>query len=126
MLIGLNESDPWETEQAAAWTPEATSAINTQTRSTPQSTITIYPPTVRPATAQPRTGITAFLDKVAPRTLSANGAVRVWGMPPAVAYTLVALALTGAGLYAYKKLRGTRRANPRRRSGRGRKSRRKR
>lgn len=90
--------------------------------------------TIRPATkatkAKPRTGVTKVLDTIAPKKMSASGAVRIWGMPPAVAYTLIAIAVAGGGYLVFRQLGGGGRrvaTNPRRRgSARGRKSRRKR
>jgi hypothetical protein len=131
MIIGrqqqLGESDDWESQQAAAWTPEAQGAV---TFESPQSSITIYPTTIGPAKVVPRTGPTKALDKVMPKRQGPDGTVRIWGMPPAVAYTLAAIALGGAGWLAYRQLGGGGRrvaTNPRRRRGsRGGKARRKR
>jgi hypothetical protein len=133
MLIGL--ADNWWQEDAP---PFYGPDINPATGEESASTITIGPMTIKttapkapaaktPAT-QPRTGITKVLDKVAPRTLAPNGTVRVWGMPPAVAYLLMALAVGGVGLVSYRALAGGGRrvTNPRRRrrgSARGRGSR---
>ncbi|HEU0081837.1 MAG TPA: hypothetical protein VFQ87_03120 [Bradyrhizobium sp.] len=137
MIVGLGEeSDPWESQQAAAWTPAALDAAQgAQTIETPLSTMTIYPATIGPAKVLPRTGPTKLLDKIMPKTAGPGGAVRIWGMPPAVAYTLAALVLGGAGWWAFREFGGggggRRReavaSNPRRRRrgrGRGRRSKR--
>lgn len=93
------------------------------TRVTPESTITIYPVTsVRPATPQPRPAgkVSKALDVVLPKKLGAGGKVTIWGLPPAVAYTLVAVILAGGGFWAYQQLGGKVARNPRRRGRRGR------
>jgi hypothetical protein len=66
----------------------------------------------------------SFLDKVLPRKTGSDGQVRIWGLPPAVAYTLALVILAGGGYLAFQKLRGGRGrrlsvANPRRRRRRG-------
>jgi len=127
MIVGLGDTRDtrWDASssddvlpgQESVWSPLETA----------KSTITIGPITIKPAKVAPRTGPAAkVLDVVAPRKIIANGSVRIWGLPPAVAYTLMALAATGLGLVAYRSLAGGRRrvvSNPRRRRGRGRKAR---
>jgi hypothetical protein len=124
------ESDPWESQEASAWTPAATAAANEDNPVTvdgPASSITFFPATVRPAV--PRVGATKVLDRVMPKKATGpGGAVRIWGLPPAVAYTLAAAVLGGVGWWAYREFAGGRRvaSNPRRRGKRGAKARRKR
>jgi hypothetical protein len=133
MLMDLaEETDDWESQQAAAWTPEAVAATEgAQTFSSPESTITIYPTTI--SKAVPRAGtskVAKALDVVMPKKIGATGAIKIWGLPPAVAYTLAAILLTGLGLYGYRAIAGGGRrvaTNPRRRGkARGKKARRKR
>jgi len=131
MLVGL--SGDWDASSNDDVLPGQQSVWSLDTRETPESTIQIGPLTIRPAgsttAAKPRTGVTKVLDKIAPKKVNAAGVVRIWGMPPAVAYTLLALGLAGAGYFAYQQLAGggARASNPRRRRrSRGGKSRRKR
>jgi hypothetical protein len=126
MLIGLGDDDGIPellrrpTDDAPAWSPPTFSTdapfegpdINPKT-----GTMTVYPAAKK---AAPRTGPTKVLDTVLPRTLGPTGAVKIFGLPPAVAYTLAAILLTVAGLYTYQAIAGGRVAkNPPRRRGRG-------
>jgi len=134
MIVGLGDwsdpatSDPWESQEASAWTPAALAPVNEDNPVTidgATSTITIYPATVKPK-ALPRVGATKVLDKVLPKKVGNGGKVTIWGMPPAVAYALALMALSGVGYVAYRQLGGSRRlaTNPRRRRRGGRTSRR--
>ncbi len=131
MIVGLQGE--WDASSNDDVLPGQQSVWSLDSRETPESTIQIGPMTIRPATtaAKPRTGgnvLDKVLDKVAPKKMTAAG-VRVWGMPPAVAYALLAIGVAGVGYVAYQQLAGSPRrvGNPRRRRGkRGAKSRRKR
>ena len=63
-------------------------------------------------------GPMSIVSKVAPKKVGPGGKVTIWGLPPMVAYAIMAVTLTGAGLWAYQRLGGGRRLapNPRRRS----------
>lgn len=132
MIVGLAEDRDtrWDASSSDDVLPGQESVWSPDTRQTAKSTITFGPLTIKPATSKvaPRAGGAAAkaLDTIAPRKIIANGSVRIWGLPPAVAYTLMALAATGLGLVAYRAIGGGGRrvaSNPRRRRGRGRKAR---
>lgn len=44
----------------------------------------------------------SLLDKFLPVTHDAKGNARIYGLPPAIAYSLVALTLGGSAYYAYR------------------------
>jgi hypothetical protein len=67
------------------------------TFTTPLSTMTVGPLTVRAAAPAKK--------KAAP----------IWGLPPMVAYAIMAVTITGAGLWVYQRMQGGRAPNPRRR-----------
>jgi hypothetical protein len=73
---------------------------------TGQSTLTVGPMTI--------------VSKVAPKKIGPGGKVTIWGLPPMVAYAIMAVTVTGAGLWAYQLVKGRGRRvapNPPRRSG---------
>ncbi len=126
MLVELQGD--WDASSNDDVLPGQQSIWTLDTRETDKSIIEISPsltiktaPTKTPA---PRTGPAAkVLDKIAPRKTDAAGKVRIWGMPPAVAYLLMALAVGGVGYVAVRSFSGGGRrvaTNPRRRRGRGR------
>ena len=117
MLVGLAEAPVYYGPEEAPG-DRAVAAVSTDA-----STITIYPATVRAATLQPRPAglVSKVLDTIVPKKLAASGKITIWGLPPAVAYTLVAVILAGGGMWAYQKVGGrTAARNPRRRGSRGR------
>lgn len=110
MLVGL--ADDAATEVATAEMLANMFGANipaTQTITLPPINLTA--PAPRAATV-PGAGV---LDKVLPKKI-VNGKVTIWGLPPAVAYTLVAVILAGGGLVAYKHFSRGRVGNPRRRN----------
>ena len=110
------QSDPWESQESAGYAA-------TQQAAATWSPITFTP--AAPKKTIPRVGATKVLDKVLPKTVGAGGKVTIWGMPPAVAYALALMAVSGVGYVAYRQLGGRRLAsNPRRRRRGGRRSRR--
>lgn len=119
MIIGLGDDAADQAVAAAelaanmfgASIPMATSI------STPQSTITIYPPTLKPAPRAPGVG-SGLLDSILPKKIGTDGKEKIWGLPPAVAYAIVAVIGAGGALMLYQAVTGHgRRAatNPRRR-----------
>jgi hypothetical protein len=127
-------SDPFEEQEQAAWDSGKAAVAaepSTVTVEGPASSITFYPATVSPAKTVPRPpgATSSLLDKIMPRKAGAGGVVKIWGMPPALAYALAAIFLGGVSWYAYRELAGGRRrvaSNPRRRGKRRGKARRKR
>jgi hypothetical protein len=101
-------------------TDDSSSSWSPPTFDSGQSSITIYPATVKPAPL-PRVGPTKVLDSVMPKRVGAGGKVTIWGMPPAVAYALALMAVSGLGYVAYRQLGGRHHVatNPRRRRRRG-------
>lgn len=87
------------------------------TQTTGQSTITIYPPTLKAAPRAPGAG-SSVLDAILPKKVGPDGKLKIWGLPPAVAYAIVAVIVAGGGLMLYQRLGGGRRvANSARRRG---------
>jgi hypothetical protein len=82
MLIGLDD-DPWESEQASAWTPEATAALKPK-----PSIATDLWESLQAAAWTPQ-ATAALKPGVAGK--------KILGIP--LAYAVVALALTGAAYY---------------------------
>ena len=76
------------------------------TSETAGSTLTLDSITVGPA---------SVLAKIAPKKIGPGGKVTIWGLPPMVAYAIMAVTVTGAGMWAYQHFSGGRRlaTNPR-------------
>ena len=74
---------------------------------TPASTMTIDSIVIRPAASA--------LATIAPKKIGPTGKVTIWGLPPMVAYAIMAVTVTGAGMWAYQHFSGGRRlaTNPR-------------
>jgi hypothetical protein len=73
--------------------------LRPQTFETAHSIMTVGPATIRPATAA---------------AVAKKAAAKIWGLPPMVAYAIMAVTLTGAGLWVYQRVQhGGRAPNPR-------------
>lgn len=113
MLIGLAEAPLVEGPE------QFPGELRPLTLTTPQSTITVYPPELKAAPRAPAPG-SSLLDAILPKKVGKDGKITIWGLPPAVAYAIVAVIVAGGGLMAYQRFtRGGRRVanSPRRRGG---------
>lgn len=135
MLVGLADDAAYEgpdiNPQTGTYAPTVQTAemlanmfgANVGQPATP--TITLPPLTITADAPRAATQAGAgVLDAILPKK-TVNGKVTIWGLPPAVAYTLAAVIVAGGGLVAYQHFartggrRGGRVGNPkRRRSGR--------
>ncbi len=126
MLVGLADDDTDDSSDDSS--DDDSEDSKPVVVSSPRSTLTFDPLTIiaaavkKPTTATiaprpPTAAGSSFLDKVLPRKTGADGQVRIWGLPPAVAYVIALILVGGGGYLAVKQFGGGRRVatNPRRR-----------
>ena len=117
MLMGMGDATPILTDAGSVF-------------ETADSILTVGPMTIHGTSRvdqtarQPSAG-SRVLDAILPIKTDASGKAKIFGLPPALAYTLAGLVVVGASYYGYRALAGRRRvANPSKRRRRGRQKRR--